>query len=157
MKKNNPKLTWKRKVSSNYEEGGASVELVSKIKEYYRQFFYRAIYMVGNCIRNSYQQKDYIKVLHAMESMILKALREEDFGIELQQMSLLFSSDLNKFKLETPLKTLLYIYIYIYIYIGFACQQSVLKTFPGPGYLRSEDGVVWLWHSLENLYIYIYI
>ena len=25
---------------------------------------------------------------------------------------------------------------------GFACQQRVLKTFPGPGYLRSEDGVV---------------
>ena len=54
---------------------------------------------------------------------------------------------------------LLYIYIYIYIYhsipltlgligrdggfsCGFACQQRVLKTFPGPGYLRSEDGVV---------------
>ena len=40
---------------------------------------------------------------------------------------------------------------------GFACQQRVLKTFPGPGYLHSEDGVVWLWHSLVNLYIYIYI
>ena len=24
----------------------------------------------------------------------------------------------------------------------FACQQKVLKTFPGPGYLHSEDGVV---------------
>ena len=24
----------------------------------------------------------------------------------------------------------------------FACQQMVLKTFPGPGYSRSEDGVV---------------
>ena len=36
---------------------------------------------------------------------------------------------------------------------GFACQQRVLKTFPGPGYLRSEDGVVWLWHLLVNLYI----
>ena len=62
----------------------------------------------------------------------------------------------------------IYIYIYIYIYIhyicsiplafgligrdgglstlchscGFACQQRVLKTFPGPGYLRSEDEVV---------------
>ena len=40
---------------------------------------------------------------------------------------------------------------------GFACQQRVLKTFPGPGYLRSEDRVVWLWHSLANLYICIYI
>ena len=42
---------------------------------------------------------------------------------------------------------ILNIYIYIYIYIlhhicGFACQQRVLKTFPGPDYLRSEDGVV---------------
>ena len=25
---------------------------------------------------------------------------------------------------------------------GFASQQRMLKTFPGPGYLRSEDGVV---------------
>ena len=25
---------------------------------------------------------------------------------------------------------------------GFACQQRVLKTFSGPAYLRSEDGVV---------------
>ena len=35
----------------------------------------------------------------------------------------------------------------------FACQQRVLKPFPGAGYLRSEDEVVWLWHSLVNLYI----
>ena len=33
---------------------------------------------------------------------------------------------------------------------GFDCQQRVLKTFPGPGYLRSEDGVVWLWNLLVN-------
>ena len=31
---------------------------------------------------------------------------------------------------------------FLYIYIRrFACQQRVLKTFPGPGYLHSEDGV----------------
>ena len=54
------------------------------------------------------------------------------------------------------------IYIYIYIYgglsalchtRGFHCQQRVLKTFPGPGYLRSKDGVVRLWHLLLNLYV----
>ena len=39
----------------------------------------------------------------------------------------------------------------------FACQQRVLKTFPGPGYLHSKDGVVWLWHSLVNLYIWLTI
>ena len=40
---------------------------------------------------------------------------------------------------------------------GFACQQTVPKTFPGPGYLRSEDGVVWLWHYNIGIYISIYI
>ena len=25
---------------------------------------------------------------------------------------------------------------------GFSCQQRVLKTFPGPGFLLSEDGIV---------------
>ena len=40
---------------------------------------------------------------------------------------------------------------------GFACQQRVLKTFPGFGYLDSEDGVVWLWHPLINLYIWLTI
>ena len=37
----------------------------------------------------------------------------------------------------------------------FSCQQRVLKTFPGPGYLPSEDGVVWLCHLLV-IYIYIW-
>ena len=40
---------------------------------------------------------------------------------------------------------------------GFACQQRVLKTFPGPRYLRSKDCVVWLWHLLVNLYIWLTI
>ena len=40
---------------------------------------------------------------------------------------------------------------------GFACQQRMLKTFPGPGYFQSEDGVVWLGHPLGNLYIWLTI
>ena len=33
-------------------------------------------------------------------------------------------------------------YIYNMRVYGFACQQRVPKTLPGPSYLRSEDGVV---------------
>ena len=32
----------------------------------------------------------------------------------------------------------------------FDYQQRVLKTFPGPGYLSSEDGLAGLWHLLVN-------
>ena len=62
--------------------------------------------MVVNCIRNRFQQKGYIETLQTMEILLLKALRKEDFGHELQQMSSFFSSDLDKFKLETQLKIL---------------------------------------------------
>ena len=50
--------------------------------------------MVVNCICNRFQQKDNIETLQKMETLLLEALCEEDFGHELQQMSSLFSSDL---------------------------------------------------------------
>ena len=40
---------------------------------------------------------------------------------------------------------------------GCSCQQRVLKTLPDPGYGLYEDGVVWLWHLLVNLYIWLII
>ena len=36
----------------------------------------------------------------------------------------------------------IFIYIYIYIYIYVDLLKTVLKTFPGPGYLCSKDRVV---------------
>ena len=65
--------------------------------------------MIVNCIRNKFQQKDYIETLQTMEILLLKALREEELGHELQQMSSFFSSDLNKCKLETQLKNFIHI------------------------------------------------
>ena len=61
------------------------------------------------------------------------------------------------------------IYIYIYIYMHgrvnrsaicllggmvFWAQRSI-KTFFGIGYFCSEDRVVWIWHFLVNLLIYL--
>ena len=67
------------------------------------------------------------------------------------------------FQLAKKLKNIIiciYIYIYIYIYILMlfaVCQKKVLKTFPDPAYLRSEEGLGWLLHFLVNLNIYICI
>ena len=57
--------------------------------------------MVVNCIHNRFQQKDHSETLQIMEILLLEALREEDFGHELQQMSSFYNSDLDKFELET--------------------------------------------------------
>ena len=39
----------------------------------------------------------------------------------------------------------------------YVCRERgrVLKTFPGPGYLRPEDRVVFLRHFLVNWHIYM--
>ena len=63
--------------------------------------------MVVTCICNKFQQKDYIETLQTMEILLLKAFCK--FGHELQQMSSFFSSDLDKFKLETRQKSLIHI------------------------------------------------
>ena len=44
-----------------------------------------------------------------MENLLLKSLCEEDFGLELQQTSSFFGSDLNKFKLEAQQTALTHI------------------------------------------------
>ena len=94
---------------SYYEEEEAPVEFVSKVEEYYLHFFYQAIEIVVNCILNRFQQKDHIETLQKMEILLLKALRDEDFDHEFQQMSSFFSSDLHKFKFESQLKALTHI------------------------------------------------
>ena len=73
----------KEKIQVIYEEGKAPVEFVSKVEEYYCQFFYQAIDMVVNCTCNRFQQKDYIKTLQPIEILLLKAFREENFNHEL--------------------------------------------------------------------------
>ena len=65
--------------------------------------------MVANCVHDRFQQKDYIETFKTMENLLSKAFREEDFGLELQQISSFFGSDLGKFKLETKLTTLTHI------------------------------------------------
>ena len=71
--------------------------------------FYQAIEIVVNCILDRFQQKDHIENLQKMKILLLKALCDEDFGHDLQQMFQFFSSDLHNFKLETQMKTLIHI------------------------------------------------
>ena len=62
-----------------------------------------------NCIRNRFPQKGFVETLQTMEILLLKVLRKEDFGHELQQMSSFYSSDLYRFQLKAILKTLTHI------------------------------------------------
>ena len=54
--------------------------------------------MVVNCIRGTFQKKDYIETIQAIEMRLLKALPEENFGHELQQISSFLSTNWDNFK-----------------------------------------------------------
>ena len=43
------------------------------------------------------------------------------------------------------------------LYLQVCLSAEGAKKFPGPGYLRSKDRVVWLWHLLVNLCMYMTI
>ena len=60
--------------------------------------FYEVIDTVINCIRNTFQQKNYNETRQTIEILLLRTLREEDFSHELHQMSSFLSSTLDKFK-----------------------------------------------------------
>ena len=50
------------------------------------KFYIKQFDIVVNCIRDRFQQKDYIETLQTMEMLLLKVFREEDFGHEIQQI-----------------------------------------------------------------------
>ena len=81
----------KKIVSSHYEEGEAPVEFVSTVEEHYHQVFISAEILHRNSSGN--------------KNTGFKSVAWTRFWSWTLAISLLFSSDLDKFKLETQIKT----------------------------------------------------
>ena len=67
---NDPKPSTKREILSHYENGEAPLYLYLQLRS-------------SIATKLLSQQKYYIETLHVIELLLLKALREEDFGEEL--------------------------------------------------------------------------
>ena len=109
FEKDDPKLPTKRKASNHYQKDKSPVEFIYKVEEYCHHFFIKQLKQLPTVFAIDFKKKDFNETLQTMEILFLKALREEGFCHELQQMSSLFSSDLHKFRLGTQLKTLTHI------------------------------------------------
>ena len=80
-----------------------------KLRKTAANFFIKQLTWLSTVFVIGFSRTNYIETLQTMGILLLKALREEDFGHKLQQIPLFFSSNLDKFKLETQLKTLIHI------------------------------------------------
>ena len=80
-----------RKLSRHYEEGEASIEFASTVDEHYRQNFYSAEVLLWNFSNNG--------------KTAFKSVAWRKFWSWTLAISLLFSNDLGKFKLQTQIRT----------------------------------------------------
>ena len=87
----NLELPLERKISSHYEEGEAPVEFASTVEEHYRQHFYSAEALLWNFSDNG--------------KTAFKSVAWRRFWSWTLAIFLLYSNDLDKFKLETQIKT----------------------------------------------------
>ena len=87
FKKDDPKLTRKRKLLSYYEEEEAAVEFATKVEEHYNHFFIKRLKQLSTVFVVYLKKKDLTETLQALEILLLKALCEEDFSSEPQKMS----------------------------------------------------------------------
>ena len=62
LEKDDPELPCKRKVLSNYEEGKTPVELLSKVEEYYRQFFIKQLIWLSSVFEIDFSRKIILKL-----------------------------------------------------------------------------------------------
>ena len=88
----NLELPLERKISSHYEEGEAPVEFASTVEEHYHQIFISAEILHWNSSGNG--------------NTAFKSVTWRRFWSWALAISSLFSSDLDKFKLGTQIKTL---------------------------------------------------
>ena len=87
----NLELPLERKISSHYEQGEAPVEFASTVEEHYRQSFYSGEVLLCNFSDNG--------------KTAFKSVAWRRFWSWTLAIFLLYSNDLDKFKLETQIKT----------------------------------------------------
>ena len=89
-------LFWKKvtamAIEHNVEEG-APPAFDSSAEDMYRRYYFEALDLIVQAIKDRFDQPGY-RVYHCLESLLLKASKEEDFSEELKQVVSIYGSDI---------------------------------------------------------------
>ena len=100
-----PQLPHHRKVPKRYDSGLASPEFHESPMLYYCQYYFEAIDLIVNCIKNWFDQPDY-HMYCQLELLLLKACQKKDFTSWALCCMYFFKEDLNQDQLQAQLLTL---------------------------------------------------
>ena len=99
-----PVLPRKRKRPVRYEDGQGEAYYPDTPKSLYKVVYFSSLDVINSCIKIRFDQPGY-QVLRQLESLMLKAVNQEDFTEELEAVSC-FYNEVDKGLLETHLSTL---------------------------------------------------
>lgn len=102
---NEPALHRARKRPRRYEHGEAEPSTIDSPKVYYRRMYYQCVDAAVTTIQDRFHQQDY-SMYSTLEQLLIKACTDEDYSVELQQVTELYSADFNKSELATQLQLL---------------------------------------------------
>ena len=95
---NEPQLARKRRAPKRIEEcigGTAQPEFQTSVKDSYRMIYYEALDLVTSCIKNRFDQQDYL-VHSACERLLLKAVNGGDFHEDINAVVEFYGSDFSR-------------------------------------------------------------
>ena len=101
---NEARLPRQRKRPKRYEEGTSSGDFHETPKQYYQQYYFEAIDLIVNCIQDRFDQPGY-KVYSTLESLLMKACKQEEYGDDLEAVCTFYKEDFVKELLHTQLQT----------------------------------------------------
>uniref|UniRef100_A0A1X7V731 HAT C-terminal dimerisation domain-containing protein n=1 Tax=Amphimedon queenslandica TaxID=400682 RepID=A0A1X7V731_AMPQE len=98
-----PKLPHQHKQPARYEDGLSSGDFPTTPKIYFRQLYYEALDLIINCIDKCLNQPGCNTYRH-LETLLLKAFKQEDYEDELLLVSEFYKDDFNLSNLRTQLQ-----------------------------------------------------
>ena len=100
-----PQLPRKRKVPKRFEVGEGEVHFPATVEEHYRRYYFEALDLTINCVRQRFDQPGYRMYQH-LESLLLKTSNGDNFDEDLKEVTQFYCEDLEVSMLHVQLQTL---------------------------------------------------
>lgn len=100
-----PVLPRKRKVPKQFDDGNAEPEYDGSPKNMYRRIYFESLDLLVQAIEDRFDQPGY-KMYSCLESLLIKAVKKENYSNELQEVLRVYKHDFNASNLSTHLSIL---------------------------------------------------
>ena len=99
-----PQLPRQRKLPRRYDDGSSRGDFHHTPKEHYRQYYFEAIDLIINCIKDRFDQPGY-RIYSSLVTLLLKACKKEPLEDDLETVCTFYKDDFDRELLSMQLQT----------------------------------------------------